>query len=104
MKKVSVAAAAILDFVINIKGFYEEIVNFKPLEAELFTAQEEVKVASAEKKEANDKKEAAENSVKEMEKRLNEAQTTLKNVEEECAKLQWKSDLAGRLVNGLADE
>ena len=35
---------------------------------------------------------------------MKEKQDELVAVEEACAKLEWKSNLAGRLVNGLKDE
>lgn len=55
-------------------------------------------------KEAQDKLNAAETKVAELNATLKKAQNELKLVEEKCAILEWKSDLAGRLVNGLKDE
>jgi len=104
MSSVSSAANAILEFVINIKDFYTNIVNFKPLEGKKNEAMIRVDGAKAELKEAQDKLNAAETKVAELNATLKKAQDELKMVEEKCAVLEWKSDLAGRLVNGLKDE
>lgn len=104
MSSVSSAANAILEFVINIKDFYNNIVNFKPLEGKKNEAMIRVDGAKAELKEAQDKLNAAETKVAELNATLKKAQNELKLVEEKCAILEWKSDLAGRLVNGLKDE
>jgi len=80
------------------------IINFKPLEAKKNEAMIRVDGAKAELKEAQDKLNAAETKVAELNATLKKAQDELKMVEEKCALLEWKSDLAGRLVNGLKDE
>lgn len=104
MVNISLAAHAILEFVFNIKNFYYNIVNFKPLEAKKLEAQIQCETSKAQLKEAQDKLHTAESTVAELQKTLREKQNELIKVEEECAKLEWKSNLAGRLVSGLADE
>lgn len=104
MKTVSLAAANILDFIINIFEFYKNIVNFKPLEAKKIKAESDVEKASSELKDAEEKKEAAIAKVVRLNNELDEAVTTLNKVKEKVAELEWKQNLAERLVGGLKDE
>jgi len=88
MKTVSEAAAAILDFVINIKIFYYNIVNFKPLQQRKEVAMEEVRKAEEEKAAAEEKKANAEEKVRDLRQTLKEAQEELKRVEDKCEELE----------------
>lgn len=104
MVSVSLAASAIMDFIFNIKDFFHNIVNFKPLEAKKNEAILRCDAANAELNEARSQLNAAETKVADLRATLKKAQEELQAVEEKCALLEWKSDLAARLVNGLKDE
>lgn len=78
--------------------------NFKPLEAKKNEAMIQCEGAKAQLKEAQDKLNAAQTYVANLQATLKEKQDELIAVEDACAKLEWKSNLAGRLVNGLKDE
>lgn len=78
--------------------------NFKPLEAKKAEAIIKCDGAKAELKAAKDLLNEAETKVANLQATLKKAQDDLQIVENKCAMLEWKSDLAGRLVNGLKDE
>jgi len=84
MASVSLAANAILEFVINIKDFFYNIVNFKPLEAKKNDAMARVDAANAELKDAQDKLKEAEDKVARLQATLKKAQEDLKIVEDRC--------------------
>lgn len=104
MSKISLAANAVMEFVINIKDFYYNIVNFKPLEGKKNEAMLRCDAANLELNTARQQLQDAENKVADLRATLKKAQDELAEVEAKCSLLEWKSDLAGRLVNGLKDE